>query len=259
MEAEGIQFRCGTQIDDWQQLRAEHDAVVIAIGAQRARDLDVPGRALAGVALAMDYLVDQNTFAGKLDVRGQRVIILGGGDTGSDCLGTAIRQGAAEVRQIELLPAPPIVRAPDNAWPDWPLVFRTSSSQEEGGERDFAFRTTRLEGESGRLVALHGVRIDAAFVDAANGTRIDAGAEVCLPVDRLILALGFVGPDTCALVDQLTLARDPRGNIAIDAQFATTAPGVFCAGDAHRGASLVVWAIAEGRDCATHVDLYLRR
>ena len=246
MEAEGIHFRCGTRIDDWGRLRAEHDAIVIAIGAQQARDLDVPGRALAGVVLAMDYLVDQNTFAGKHDVRGKRAIILGGGDTGSDCLGTALRQGAADVKQIELLPAPPTVRSSDNPWPSWPYVFRTSSSQEEGGAREFAFRTTRLEGDAGRLVALHGVRVDS-------------GDELRMPVDALILALGFTGPDTHALADQLGLQRDARGNVEVDASFATSVPGVFCAGDAHRGASLIVWAIAEGRDCAANVDAFLRR
>src|SRR5262249_13110030 len=132
----------------------------------------------------------------------------------------------------------------DNPWPTWPLVFRTSSSQEEGGAREFAFRTTRLEGEQGRLVALH-------------GTRTDTGEELRMPVDTLILALGFTGPDTSALVSQLGLKLDARGNILIDDQFATTSAGVFCAGDAHRGASLIVWAIAEGRDCATHVNAYL--
>jgi glutamate synthase (NADPH/NADH) small chain len=246
LEAEGVQLRCNARVDDWARLRAEHDAVVIAIGAQRPRDLDVPGRALAGVALAMDYLVDQNVFAGKYDVRGKHVIILGGGDTGSDCLGTAHRQGAASVAQIELLPAPPDVRSPDNPWPSWPLVFRTSSSQEEGGTREFAFRTTHLEGEQGRLVALH-------------GTRVDTGEELRMPCDALILALGFTGPSTSALVSQLAVKLDGRGNILLDDHFETTVPGVFCAGDAHRGASLIVWAIAEGRDCATHVDAYLKK
>jgi len=246
MEAEGIQFRCGTRVDDWARLRAEHDAIVIAIGAQQARDLDVPGRALEGVVLAMDYLVDQNVLAAKHDVRGKRVIILGGGDTGSDCLGTALRQGAADVKQIELLPAPPTVRSENNPWPSWPYVFRTSSSQEEGGAREFAFRTTHLEGANGRLVALHGVHVVT-------------GESMRLPVDTLILALGFTGPDTRALTDQLGVQRDPRGNIAVDATFATSVPGVFCAGDAHRGASLIVWAIAEGRDCAKSVDAFLRR
>ncbi|HUJ61190.1 MAG TPA: glutamate synthase subunit beta [Kofleriaceae bacterium] len=239
--AEGVELRCNARIDDWAALRAAHDAVVIAIGAERPRELAVPGRELRGVVLAMDYLVQRDAH----DVRGKRVVILGGGDTGSDCLGTALRQGAASVAQLELLPAPPMVRAPDNAWPAWPMVFRTSSSQEEGGQRDFALRTTRLVGEAGRLVALDGVRVDT-------------GERVAIPCDAAILALGFVGPDARPLVDQLGLALDARGNVLCDAAFATTAPGVFCAGDAHRGASLVVWAIAEGRDCARHVDAYLR-
>jgi glutamate synthase (NADPH/NADH) small chain len=256
LEAEGVELRCGVTIGrdpTWRELRATHDAVVIAIGATRARDLDVPGRELAGVVLAMDYLTDQNAALGgereaaRFDVRGKRVVILGGGDTGSDCLGTALRQRAAHVTQIELMPAPPQARAAANPWPTWPLVFRTSSSQDEGGERTFAFRTTHLEGEAGALVALHGERVDAPRT------------AVRLPVDRLILALGFTGPDSSVLVDQLGVALDARGNIAVDHRFATRVPGVYCAGDAHRGASLIVWAIAEGRELARHVDEALRR
>lgn len=249
--AEGVELRCGVRIEDWAKLRAEHDAVVIAIGAQRARDLNVPGRELGGSVLAMDYLTEQNRVVGgeraetRWDVRGQRVIILGGGDTGSDCLGTALRQGAAHVTQIELMPAPPESRSAANPWPQWPMVFRTSSSQEEGGERAFAFRTTHLTGEHGKLTALH-------------GERVDGGAQVTLPVDTLILALGFVGPNTSALVEQLGVALDARGNVATDQRGATNVPGVYCAGDAHRGASLIVWAIAEGREVARAVDADLR-
>ena len=253
LEAEGIEFRTGVCVGrdpTWTQLRAAHDAVVIAIGAMHPRDLDVPGRELPGVVLAMDYLCEQNEINGgeraaaSHSVAGQRVIILGGGDTGSDCLGTAHRQGAVHVSQIELLPTPPIDRAATNPWPAWPLVFRTSSSQEEGGERTFAFRTTRLEGK-GKLETL-------------IGTRVETGEEVRMPVDRLILALGFVAPDSSSLVDQLGIALDSRGNIAVDARFATNVPGVYAAGDAHRGASLIVWAIAEGRELARQVDSALR-
>ena len=253
MTASGIDIRCGAKIEDWAALRAEHDAVVIAIGAQRPRELDVPGRNLPGVLLAMDYLTDQNEVVGsersaaRFDVRGKRVVILGGGDTGSDCLGTALRQGAASVTQIELMPAPPMTRAEANAWPAWPFVFRTSSSQEEGGAREFAFRTTRFVGEGGRLVALEGVRVD------------DPSHEVRIACDVVLLALGFVGPSAKPLVEQLGVRIDGRGNLLVDDHFETTAPGVFCAGDAHRGASLIVWAIAEGRDCAKHVDAYLRQ
>jgi glutamate synthase (NADPH/NADH) small chain len=259
---EGVELRCGVAVGTnptWKQLRADHDAVVIAIGAMRPRELDVPGRNLNGVVLAMDYLTEQNqVVAGErdraaLDVNGKRVIILGGGDTGSDCLGTAHRQGAAHVKQIELMPQPPAARAANNPWPGWPFVFRTSSSQEEGGEREFAFRTTRLEGAAGKLVALHGVR-----VELQNGKLTDiAGSELRLDVDTLILALGFVGPDTGALTEQLGIALDSRKNIIVDKQFSTNVKGVYCAGDAHRGASLIVWAIAEGRDTAKAVDNYL--
>ncbi len=255
LEAEGVQLRYGVTIGaapTWNQLRIEHDAMVIAIGAARPRDLEVPGRDLVGVVMAMDFLTEQNQIVGGErassvhDVRGKRVVILGGGDTGSDCLGTAHRQGAAHVMQIELMPAPPPDRSAANPWPTWPLVFRTSSSQEEGGDRTFAFRTTRLEGVDGKLVALIGVRVD------------DPSVEVRLEVDTLILALGFVGPSTSQLVEQLGVALDARGNIAVDAQYMTSVPGVYCAGDAHRGASLIVWAIAEAREAARHVDAELR-
>ncbi len=263
LSKEGVELRCGVAIGKnptWKQLRDDHDAVVIAIGAQRPRDLDVPGRNLDGVLFAMDYLIEQNEVVGgeresaRFDVKGKRVVILGGGDTGSDCLGTALRQDAAHVMQIELMPAPPTLRAPTNPWPAWPVVFRTSSSQEEGGERDFAFRTTHLEGEAGKLVALHGVR-----VEIQAGKLVDVpGSELRIPVDTLILALGFLGPDTDPLVEQLGIALDARKNVIVDKQFATNVKGVYCAGDAHRGASLIVWAIAEGRDTAKAVDAFLR-
>ena len=256
LEAEGVELRCGvrvgreTPIDDdgpsWDMIRSDHDAIVLAIGAMQPRELDIPGRELDGVMLAMDYLCAQNELIGgertiaKHDLRGKRVIILGGGDTGSDCLGTAHRQGAAEVTQIELLPAPPATRDRAHPWPTWPLVFRTSSSQEEGGGRSFGMRTTHLEGPAGKLVALHAVT--------------DAGVQVRLPVDALILALGFTGAN---LNDELGV-RVERGRVAVDERYATTIPGVFAAGDAKRGASLIVWAIAEGRECARHVDSYLR-
>jgi glutamate synthase (NADPH/NADH) small chain len=275
LRAEGIEIRTGVAVGrdpTWTQLRADHDALVLAIGAQRARDLAVPGRDLENIVLAMDYLTTQNRIvAGEASfnpypVEGQHVIILGGGDTGSDCLGTALRQRAASVTQIELVPPPPLVRAPDNPWPQWPLVFRTSSSQEEGGAREFGFRTTHLEGGfrthfeatqattgmNGRISALHGIK-----VERKAGQLVDIpGTEMRLPCDMLILALGFTGPDTSALVDQLGIRLDARGNV--DGHYATNVPGVFVAGDARRGASLVVWAIAEGRECARAVDARLR-
>jgi glutamate synthase (NADPH/NADH) small chain len=257
-----IELRTGVAVGrdvTWAQLRGEFDAIVIAIGAMRPRALDVPGSGLAGVMLAMDYLVEQNEVVGgeravaKRDVRGKRVVILGGGDTGSDCLGTALRQGAAEVTQIELVPAPPIGRNPSTPWPAWPIIFRTSSSQEEGGARTFGFRTTRLDGTAGVVSALHGIE-----VVRRGGELIDVpGTELVIPVDVVILALGFTGPDASTLRTQLGVKLDNRGNIAVDARYETNVTGVFCAGDAKRGASLVVWAIAEGRAAAAAVDAYL--
>ncbi|HSN29289.1 MAG TPA: glutamate synthase subunit beta [Kofleriaceae bacterium] len=261
LRASGIEIRTGVAVGrdpTWTQLRAEHDAVVLAIGAQRARDLAIPGRELEGVVQAMDFLTAQNEVVGgerpshPRAVTGKHVIILGGGDTGSDCLGTALRQNAASVTQIELMPPPPLVRASDNPWPQWPLVFRTSSSQEEGGAREFGFRTTHLEAADGRLVALHGIK-----VERKAGQLVDIpGTEMRLPCEALILALGFTGPDAKPLVDQLGIRLDERGNV--DGRYATNVPGVFVAGDARRGASLVVWAIAEGRECARAVDARLR-
>jgi glutamate synthase (NADPH/NADH) small chain len=261
LAAEGIEIRTNVAVGrdpTWTQLRADHDALVLAIGAMRPRDLAVPGRELSGVIIAMDYLTEQNQVVGgerashSRSVADRHVIILGGGDTGSDCLGTALRQGAAHVTQIELMPPPPLVRATDNPWPQWPLVFRTSSSQEEGGQRTFGFRTTHLEGAGGKLVALHGVA-----VERKAGQLVDIpGSELRIPCDTLILALGFIGPDAKPLVDQLGVRLDARGNI--EGQYATNVPGVFVAGDARRGASLVVHAIAEGRECARAVDARLR-
>ncbi|CAN5913551.1 glutamate synthase subunit beta [soil metagenome] len=254
LEAEGIHFRCGVRVGEnptWASLRAEHDALVIAKGAQRARDLNVPGRELSGVLLAMDFLTAENELVANertdspYDVRGKNVLILGGGDTGSDCLGTAHRQGAAHVHQIELLAAPPDERAASNPWPHWPQIFRTSSSQEEGGERVFELKTTSLEGTNSVLTHL-------------TARHIADDSAIRLDVDTLILALGFTGPDTAQLTEQLALKLDARGNIAVDAGYETNVPGVFAAGDAHRGASLIVWAIAEGRELARAVDSQLR-
>ncbi|MGE0869420.1 MAG: glutamate synthase subunit beta [Kofleriaceae bacterium] len=258
LEAEGIEFRCGITVGKdptWRQLHAQYDAVAITIGAGQPRDLDVAGRGLEGIVLAMEYLTEQNEVVSgvragsRYDVRGKRVVILGGGDTGSDCLGTALRQGASQVTQIELLPAPPATRGPGNPWPAWPMIFRTSSSQEEGGTRTFAFRTTRLEGEQGRLTELVGECVDGP------------GNEVRIPVDALILALGFTGvggPGVSSLVDELGVMFGPRGTIAVDDHYETNVRGVFAAGDAKRGASLIVWAIAEGRELARCIDGYLR-
>ncbi len=267
LEAEGVTFRCGVDVGTapgFDQLAAEHDAVVLALGARRPRDLVVPGRELPGVVWAMDFLEAQNRHVGgaplppELSAADKHVVILGGGDTGSDCLGTSLRQGAAHVEQIELLPAPPQTRATGNWWPDWPLVFRTSSSQEEGGEREFGLSTTRLIGRNGWLaeMELARVRLDR---DETGRTRIApvAGSETTRQVDLLILAMGFLGPETAALESQLGLALDARGNVRVDGRFRTSRPGVWAVGDTRRGASLIVWAISDGREAARDIDSVL--
>src|SRR5215813_882830 len=209
LEAEGVTFRCGVDVGtapSFEQLAAEHDALVLALGARRPRDLPVPGRELPGVVWAMDFLEAQNRHVAgaplphQLDASRRQVVILGGGDTGSDCLGTALRQRATNVEQIELLPAPPSSRAPGNWWPDWPVVFRTSSSQEEGGQRDFGLSTTRLLARNGRLAEMELVQMRLARGDDGR-TRLEpvAGSEETRPVDLLVLAMGFLGPETAAL------------------------------------------------------------
>ncbi|MEM1030856.1 MAG: glutamate synthase subunit beta [Myxococcota bacterium] len=264
MEAAGVTFTTGVAAGEdvpWSTLRARHDALLLALGSRRPRDLDVPGRSLSGVVFAMDFLEPQNRRVVGEDVvsaavaTGRRVVILGGGDTGSDCLGTCHRQGAAAVTQVELMPAPPSSRAGDNPWPQWPMVFRTSSSQEEGGERRFAFATQRLEGVDGRLTHLVGAEVRHP---PGGGLEVVAGTERRLECDLLILAMGFVGPDLTGLPDALGVALDARGNVAADEEtYATSVPGVFVAGDARRGQSLVVWAIREGREAARAIDAQL--
>lgn len=260
MEHEGVRFEPGADVGlspPWDQLAAQHDAVLIAVGSRRPRDLAVPGRDLEGVVFAMDFLEQQNrVVAGEgvpnqIHAAGKRVVILGGGDTGSDCLGTCHRQGAASVMQIELFPSPPQERGPTNPWPQWPLIFRSSSSQEEGGVREFALMTERLSGD-GHIEQLHAVRV------ATNGglERI-AGTETTVALDLLILAMGFVGPETASLTKQLGVALDGRGNVACDG-YLTSVPSIFAAGDARRGQSLIVWAIMEGREAAVAIDSHLR-
>jgi glutamate synthase (NADPH) small chain len=272
LQAEGLELRCGVEVGrapTWDQLRREHDAVFIAIGAARPRRLEVPGGELPGVIQAMDYLSAQNQLvsgertSAAWDARGQHVIILGGGDTGSDCLGTALRQGAASVTQLELMPAPPQQRGADNPWPQWPQTFRTSSSQEEGGGRAFAVRTTQLVADpsTGRVAALHASRLEGPAGRAAahpDELREVPGDPLVMPATTVILAMGFTGPHTEALRGQLGVALDGRGNLGADARFATNVDGVFAGGDAKRGASLIVWAIADGREAAREIDRYLR-
>ncbi len=266
LAAEGVQFKTGVEIGrdlSWSELRVTHDAVVIAIGAENPRELEVPGRELQGVHLAMTYLAQQNKIVagdvveGQIHAGGKRVVILGGGDTGSDCVGTAHRQGAVQVTQLELMPAPPDVRAPKNPWPEWPLVYRTSSSQEEGGERQFALQTTHLSG-NGKVQALHAAQIRTEVRDGRMTIVREEGGEIVIPCDLVILAMGFVSPVAQALSTELGVALDGRGNVKVDASFRTSVPGVYAAGDARKGASLIVWAIADGRETALAVDADLR-
>jgi glutamate synthase (NADPH/NADH) small chain len=215
----------------------------------------------------MDYLTRQNrVLAGdqespELDANGKHVVILGGGDTGSDCYGTALRQGAASVTQIQLWPAPPETRPATNPWPQWPLVFRTSSSQEEGGEREFACVTKKLLGEDGRIAAIELVRIDTEEVPGARRPRAIELPETTFqkPCDLLILAIGFTGPKDDSCARKLGAATDERGIMKVGPDYMTDQPGIFAAGDAMRGASLIVWAIADGREAAHNIDSYLRQ
>ena len=260
MTQEGTEFRVNASVGDnvdIDVLVASHDAVVLACGATQWRDLPVPGRELKGIYQAMEYLPPSNHVQQgditetTISAHGKHVVIIGGGDTGADCLGTAHRQGALSVTQLEIMPRPPDVRADSNPWPQWSLVFRTSSAHEEGGERIFSVNTDRFVGNAEgavRALVLNEVQlVDGKFVTVP-------GTERELKADLVLLALGFVGPEKKAWLEQLGVELDPRGNIARTDDYATNIPGVFVAGDMGRGQSLIVWAIAEGRSCAAAVD-----
>jgi glutamate synthase (NADPH/NADH) small chain len=267
LEAEGVVFRPGVDagIDICAaDLRRDFDAVVLAGGAGRPRDLPVPGRDLPGVHFAMEYLMQQNRRcqgddlpqAGAITAQGKHVIIIGGGDTGADCLGTAHRQGAASVTQLELLPAPPNTRASDNPWPLWPNIFRTSSAHEEGGERVYAVETTSFAG-TGRVEALHGQRVTRVIKDGRPAFEAAPDSAFVMKADLVLLAMGFLGPEKNRLLADLGVTFTDRGTVARDEQWMTTVPGVFAAGDLQRGQSLIVWAIDDGRRAAASVDQYL--
>ena len=246
-------------------LRRDFDAMVLAGGACAPRDLPIPGRELAGIHFAMDYLTLQNRRCegdsiaddAFISAKGKRVVIIGGGDTGADCLGTVHRQGALSVHQFELLPRPPDTRAPDNPWPQWPNIFRVSSAHEEGGERVYAVSTQRFVGEGGRVKRLEAVKVDMVREGGRLDFRPVAGSEFTLDVDLVLLAMGFVGAEKPGMLTDLGVRLTERGNVWRDASWMTSVPGVFACGDMQRGQSLIVWAIAEGRSAARGVDAYL--
>jgi glutamate synthase (NADPH/NADH) small chain len=287
MEAEGVEFRTGVEIGkdlDAASLRAEFDALVLSGGATAARDLKIPGRELSGIYQAMHFLPMANRFAlgeaaganGSTTVlgtppytpRGQQVpyehaqgrdvIIIGGGDTGADCLGTVHRQGCRSVHQFEIVPQPPAERASNNPWPQWSNILRTSSAHEEGGARDYQINTLEFLGDDrGHVRALRTNRVEMVF--GPDGMKFEpiAGSEEEYPAQLVLLAMGFLGPERGGMLDQLGVELDPRGNVKADADKMTTVEGIFTAGDMTRGQSLIVWAIAEGRQAAAGVDAWL--
>jgi glutamate synthase (NADPH) small chain len=263
MRAEGTEFRVDVNVGvdvTVEELRASYDAVVLAGGATAWRDLPIPGRSLKGVHQAMEYLPPANKVArGELDrspihAEGKHVVVIGGGDTGADCVGTAHRQGAASVTQLEIMPRPPETRAATNPWPTYSMVYRVSSAHEEGGERVYAVSTVEFQGdEDGAVQSLE--LVEVAF-EAGKFVPVE-GTERVIPAQLVTLAMGFLGPEREGLIEALGVELDPRGNVARDRSFATTVDGVFVAGDMGRGQSLIVWAIAEGRSAAAGVDAYL--
>jgi glutamate synthase (NADPH/NADH) small chain len=266
MRAEGTEFRTGVDVGvdiTVAELRDTYDAVVLACGATQWRDLPIPGRELDGIHQAMEFLPPANRVVfGDLDdhpfsARDKHVIIIGGGDTGADCLGTAHRHGAASVHQFEIMPEPPRQRAESTPWPTWPLVHRVSSAHEEGGERVYSVNTTRFVGENGRVTGLETVTVEQVVTDGQMRFEPVEGSERTFPADLVLLAMGFTGPEKSALLDDFGVEFDGRGNVARDQQWMTNVDGVFVAGDMGRGQSLIVWAIAEGRACAAAVDAHL--
>ncbi|HEX4712133.1 glutamate synthase subunit beta [Phenylobacterium sp.] len=270
MEAEGVIFRAGFEVGvhvSVQRLLDDYDVLVMAGGAEAPRDLEVPGRELDGVHYAMDFLTQQNKRnagdgeaiaapAGTISAAGKHVVVIGGGDTGSDCIGTSNRQGAASITQLEIMPQPPERENKALTWPDWPLKLRTSSSQEEGCERDFAIATKRVVGKDGRVTALECARLEwVAGADGRMQMREVAGSNFELKADLVLLAMGFTGPRTTGVVESSGVELDPRGNVAANvANYQTSVRNIFACGDMRRGQSLVVWAIREGRQCARAVD-----
>jgi len=268
MEAEGVTFRTSTEVGvqvSLDSLRENYDAIVLSGGAEKPRPLEIPGFELQGVRYAMEFLTQQNKRVagddelraaprGTLTATGKHVIVIGGGDTGSDCVGTSNRQCAASVTQLEIMPKPPEKEAKAMTWPNWPLKLRTSSSHEEGCERDWAVLTKRAIGTNGQLTGLECVRVE--WIDGRM--QEVAGSEFVLQADLVLLAMGFVGPNAAGMIEQAGVELDPRGNVKADTNaYATNQDGIFACGDMRRGQSLIVWAIREGRQCARAVDLHL--
>lgn len=271
MRREGTVFRAGVAVGDTltgEKLRERYDAVVLAVGSTTARGLDVAGQDLGGIHQAMDFLPQANRVAlgqplpegeSQLIATGKHVVIIGGGDTGADCLGTSIRQGAASITQLEIMPEPPSARPAGQPWPTYPMTFKVSSAHEEGGERMYAVSTKEFLGdEEGNVRALRLVDVAPSEVPGEHGrpTEVEGIARE-IPAELVLFAMGFTGPETTGLVDQLGVALDERGNVARDAAYMSSVSGVFVAGDAGRGQSLIVWAIAEGRAAAAAVDRHL--
>jgi len=270
MEAEGVEFRTGVEVGATLSIKSlleGYDAVALTGGAELPRDLEVAGRELNGIHFAMDFLTQQNKRnagddesraapRGTLTAKGKHVIVIGGGDTGSDCVGTSNRHGAASVTQLEVMPQPPVRENKSLTWPDWPLKLRTSSSHEEGAARDFAVLTKRAIGRNGKIEALECVRVEwVKGADGRMGMQEVAGSGFELKADLVLLAMGFLGPRKPGLVEQAGVALDPRGNVAANVvDYQTSVPKLFAAGDMRRGQSLVVWAIREGRQCARAID-----
>lgn len=271
MRDEGIVFETGIEIGrdlSARYLRNRFDAVVLTGGARHPRDLPVPGRELAGVHFAMPYLIQQNRRvdsevipeAESITAEGKNVVVIGGGDTGSDCLGTALRQGALTVHQFEILPRPPATRSPSTPWPEWPLMLRESSSHKEGGERRWCISTKKLEGRDGQVVRLHGIEVEwVADASGRSAPREIPGTEFAVDADLVLIAMGFSGPGQNDYVKELEIELDARGFIRRDENNMTSASGVFTAGDMTQGASLVVRAIADGMQCAEGVQKYFEQ
>ena len=266
MEVEGTEFRANTEIGldiTAEELMEGFDAVVLAGGATQWRDLPIPGRELEGIHQAMEYLPQSNRIqegdrnAEVISAEGKKVVIIGGGDTGADCLGTALRQGAEVVNQFEIMPRPPEDRSDSNPWPTWPLIYRVSSAHEEGGKRIFAINTSEFLGENGKVKCLKTHKVEQVFENGKISFKEIENSEEEIEADLVLLALGFTGPETSPILEQLGVALDERGNVDRSETYETSIESVFTCGDMGRGQSLIVWAIAEGRSCASSVDEFL--